>query len=120
MVLALLGLATALVGPAGIRTIETWRRATDVDAALGAVSALGARAHLSGKAMWLDDGEVPTTELEGVPDGWRVVLESPLRIHANGACTATAGELRHDSGYVQPFVVSAPFCETRRAQPEAG
>ena len=120
MVLALLGLATALVAPAGVRTIETWRRATDVDAALGAVSALGARAHQTGKGMWLEGGAVPMAELEGVPDGWQVVLEGPLRIHSNGACTGTTGELRHDSGYVQPFVVSSPFCETRRLEPEGG
>lgn len=118
VVLALLGLATALVAPAGFRTIDTWRRATEVDAALGSLTALGARAHLQGRALSLDAGQIPAGTLAELPEGWTVTLQAPLQVQANGACAATRGELRAADGYTQPFELQAPFCRTLRTVPE--
>ncbi|MGN6113639.1 MAG: prepilin-type N-terminal cleavage/methylation domain-containing protein [Luteimonas sp.] len=109
VVLALLGLATALVAPQGFRMIETWRRATDVDTALGALAALGARAHDSGKALRYPAGPIAADALPGIPDGWTVVLDAPLEARANGACNATTGELR-SGRYVRRFAVQSPYC----------
>lgn len=118
VVLGLLALATALVAPAGFRMINTWRRATEVDAMLGDLSALAARSHQHGRVLRLDPGEIPATVLTDLPDGWAVVLATPLLVQANGACTATHGELRASDGYVQPFEMTAPFCKTIRAKTE--
>lgn len=118
VVLALLGLATALVAPAGFRTIDTWRRASEVDTALGSLAALGAHAHQQGRATRLDAGVVPAGTLADLPEGWTVTLNAPLQVQANGACTATRGELRAADGYTQPFELQAPFCRTLRSQPE--
>lgn len=115
VVLALLALATALVAPAGFRTIETWRRATDVDAALGSLSALGAQAQHQGRARVLDRGVVAGDALDGLPEGWTIHLDAPLQVQANGACNATRGTLRASGGYSQAFEVQAPFCRARRA-----
>lgn len=116
VVLALLGLATALVAPAGFRTIASWRRATEVDAALGALVALGAQAQLQGRALRLDAGPVPAKQVPGVPEGWTVVLAQPLTIQANGACGGARGEL-HAEGYVRPFELQAPFCRAVLNEP---
>lgn len=117
VVLALLGLATALVAPAGFRMIGSWRRATEVDAVLGALVALGAKAQQQGRALTLDAGPVPASAIAGLPDGWTVVLAQPLVVQANGACSDTHGELR-SQGYVRPFTLKAPFC--RAELPAAG
>ena len=109
VVLALLGLATALVAPAGFRMIASWRRATDVDAVLGTLVAMGARARQEGRAIHLPVGEVDTARVGALPDGWTLTLETPLTIQANGACAGTRGEMRHPN-YVRPFVLEAPFC----------
>lgn len=120
VVLGLMGLATALVAPAGIRTIETWRRATDVDAALGSLSAMGARAHNAGTGVALEAGELPAGAVAGIPEGWSVLLDGPLRIQANGACSAAVrGTLVHRGGYAQPFTITMPFCETVRREADA-
>jgi prepilin-type N-terminal cleavage/methylation domain-containing protein len=109
VVLALLGLATALVAPQGFRTIQTWRRATDVDATLGALSALGADARTAGRRLAFDAGPLPPGAIKGAPEGWTVVLDEPLVIQANGACGSTSGELREGS-YARRFALEGPFC----------
>ena len=109
VVLALLGLATALVAPQGFRTIATWRRATDIDAVLGALAALGAEARMEGRRLSYDAGPLPHDALKGAPDGWTIVLDEPLVIQANGACGSTTGELR-EGGYARRFALEGPFC----------
>ena len=109
VVLALLGLATALVAPSGFRMIASWRRATEVDAALGALVALGASTQQRGRALHLAAGPIPATAVAGLPQGWTVVLMQPLTVQTNGACSGTRGELRAE-GYVRAFALQAPFC----------
>lgn len=109
VVLALLGLATALVAPAGFRMIASWRRATDVDAVLGTLVALGSRARQEGRAIQLPAGEVDPKRMGALPDGWTLTLDTPLTVQANGACSGTRGEMRHEN-YVRQFVLQAPFC----------
>lgn len=118
VVLALLGLATALVAPQGFRMIQSWRHATDVDAALGAVAALGAQARTQGRTLHLDAGPVPADAVDGVPDGWTLELDEALEVQANGACGATTGTLRSD-GYARRFAVEAPYCRIRLDVPPA-
>ena len=115
VVLALLGLATALVAPQGFRMIESWRHATDVDAALGAVAAL---ARTQGRTLHFDAGLVPEGKVDGVPEGWTIVLDAPLVVQANGACSATAGTLRSE-GYERRFAVQAPYCRLQLDVPPA-
>ena len=109
VVLVLMGLAMALVAPAGFRTIATWRRATDVDAALGAMAALGAQARQQGRTIEFGKGAVPEGAIAGFPEDWTVVLSTPLTVRANGACSGTRGQLR-SGDYRRSFALSAPFC----------
>lgn len=112
VVLALLALATALVAPAGFRMIASWRRATEVDAVIGALVAVGQQARQQGRALHLDAGPVPADAIPGLPEGWTVVLSEPLRVQANGACGGSSGELR-SQGYVRTFALAPPYCRAR-------
>lgn len=114
VVLALLALATALVAPSGFRMIASWRRATEVDAALAAIASVGSTAAREGRSRELDAGPVDDGALAGLPDGWRVTLDAPLKVRANGACGDSQGLLRGPDAYEQPFKVVAPFCRTQR------
>ncbi|WP_082592182.1 prepilin-type N-terminal cleavage/methylation domain-containing protein [Stenotrophomonas nitritireducens] len=114
VVLALLALATALVAPSGFRMIASWRRATEVDATLQAVAALGTAAAQDGRARTLEAGPVAADALPGLPEGWQVELDAPLAVQANGACGDSRGRMRGPDSYEQPFTVSAPFCRTQR------
>lgn len=119
VVLAVLGLATALVAPQGFRMIASWRRATDIDTTLGAMVALGARAQQEGRPLALQPGPVPADLLPGLPVGWSVELSEPLLIRANGACSDTRGVVRSGS-YARGFALSAPFCSLVLEDPGAG
>ncbi len=116
VVLALLGLATALVAPQGTRMIETWRHATDVDAALGSVAALGARARTEGRRLSFEAGPVPADAIEGIPEGWVLSFDAPFQVQPNGACDAASGTLRKDA-YERRFAVEAPYCRIRLDEP---
>ncbi|MEO5566510.1 MAG: prepilin-type N-terminal cleavage/methylation domain-containing protein [Luteimonas sp.] len=120
VVLALLSLATALVAPQGFRMIASWRRATETDAVLGALVALGAQAQQQGRVLKFDTGPVPANAIPGLPEGWTVVLSEPLTVQVNGACSGTRGELKSE-GYVRGFALSAPFCRVAiDGQPDGG
>lgn len=112
VVLALLALATALVAPQGFRMIESWRRATEIDAALGAMNALGAQAQAQGRVLRFERGEVAAGAIPGFPAGWGVEFSAPLVVQANGACGGTRGTL-HAGRYTRPFALDAPFCSAR-------
>lgn len=114
VVLALLALATALVAPSGFRMIGSWRRATEVDASLEAISALGNTAAQEGRSRELDAGPQADGVLPGLPEGWKVELDTPLAVQPNGACSDSQGRLLGPDGYEQPFQIQAPFCRTRR------
>ncbi|WP_282276973.1 prepilin-type N-terminal cleavage/methylation domain-containing protein [Stenotrophomonas sp. PS02297] len=115
VVLALLALATALVAPSGFRMIASWRRTTEVDASLQAITALSSTAAQDGRARTLEAGPVAAGSLPGLPESWQVELDAPLAVQANGACGDSRGRVRGPDGYEQPFKVSAPFCRTQRA-----
>jgi type II secretory pathway pseudopilin PulG len=118
VVLALMGLATALVAPAGFRSIQTWRRASAMDAALGAMAALGTQARAQGHAISFERGRVPAGAVRGLPDGWTIELSEPLVVRVNGSCSGTRGALR-SGGYVRRFALTAPFCRVELDGPVA-
>lgn len=109
VVLALMGLTTALVAPSAFRTIGAWRRASAVDAALGAMAALGAQAREQGRPIRLERGTVPAGTLKGLPEGWTIELLEPLVVRANGVCSGTHGALR-SGDYTRRFALLAPYC----------
>lgn len=51
--------------------------------------------------------EEPEIEL---PAGWKLQLEQPLRVLANGVCLGTEVTLLHDSGYEYRTTLEPPYC----------
>lgn len=137
VVVAILGLATSLVAPAGYRMVASWNEATEVDQVLHALEALPVRARNEGRQFELEqigaaaspadagnaDAALPGTPTPSpapleLPEGWRMEFSPALQIRANGACAETSGVL-HTRRQALPFTVQAPFCRIRRQPAQA-
>jgi len=141
VVVALLALATSMVAPAGYRMIASWREADEVERVMQAIAALSLRARNEGRALQLvaagaepgsedqpdtlaaADAEAGTTagdaDLVPLPDGWRLQMQVPLSVRANGACSDAEGIL-HTRRQVLPFRIEAPFCRVLQEPAGAG
>lgn len=119
VVLAILGLVTALAAPSLLRTIATWQRQSQVDVVLDEIRGLPGRARSSGADIELDDAAVANaTGPLAVPEGWSLSVPTPWHVQGNGVCLG--GELLLDDGQrTWQIVVAAPFCEPRLAEPVA-
>lgn len=126
VVLALMGLATAMVAPGAYRMVASWREASDVDVVMKSLASLPLAARDAGRELRLlptQDGAVrifsPGTETEDaqrsdvdlieMPEGWTLVFDTPLVVRANGACSSSSGTLVTLRQRL-PFVMEAPFC----------
>lgn len=114
VVLAILGMVTALAVPPLLRTVEAWQRQADIDAVMEQVRGLPMRARSLGHAIVIDTDSLASGESPlRAPEGWTLEVPRPWRVNGNGACEA--GELRLASqGREVPLVVHAPFCQPRR------
>lgn len=135
VVLAILGLATAMVAPATFRTIQSWRDADDVARVLGDLAALPVVARNQGREIRVgagapgraarpdsistlsDPGNVPAPPFS-LPEGWRIEMDEPLVIRANGACGGASGTLTTQRQTIR-FQVEAPFCKIVRLPADA-
>lgn len=111
VVLAILGLATALVAPSALRGIDSWRRQAQVDALLDQIRALPGRARAQGRAIALSDASLAGAQppLVVAPE-WRLRVPTPWRVSAAGVCEG--GELELGNAYgVRRIRVAAPFCD---------
>jgi len=52
-----------------------------------------------------------------LPVGWKLQLEQPLRVLANGVCLGTEVTLTHDSGYEYRTTLVAPYCREQAHEP---
>ncbi len=124
IVLALLGLATAIAMPNLERLYASATRASERDYVLDQVAALGREAMLNGRAYVVfgnapppDPGDLTRhadyeTYLVDVPEGWRLALEKPLVVLANGVCLGGALTLSHESDEAGAVYVelAPPYC----------
>lgn len=115
VVLGLFALATSLVAPAGYRMATSWREAGRVDAVLKGFAALPLAARDGGRQLQVPDASGDGLAPPGIdlPDGWRIEMDMPLRVLANGACSDASGILITANQSIG-FRVSAPFCQTER------
>lgn len=116
VVMLLLGLATALVAPAGLRSLQSWQRADERQAALGAITALPMACRRAGAGRTLAAGEHDASSLDGLPDGWRLELFEPLVLQANGVCFGATGTLAAE-GVSLAITIKAPFCAVQANTP---
>ena len=111
VVLAILGLATALVAPSAIRGIDSWRRQSELDSLLDQIRALPGDARASGKAIALSDDTLKAKDAPlRVAADWRLGVPTPWKVNANGVCEGGVVEIGNDHGK-RSVVVTPPFCD---------
>lgn len=112
VVLVLLGLASAMVGPAALRSVERWRQADDVRALRSAIQQLPIAAGRRGEGFAFSAGdtrvpEAPSTLAVAVTRGWEV--------RADGSCTegeVAVSRLGDEARPPRRLRVRAPYCHT--------
>lgn len=114
IVMALLGLLTALALPNLINTYQSLQAAYSRDEALSQLSGLGYRAFLARQGFELS-GYPPAAPLPvplELPAGWTLRAAPPVRFQANGACSGGQVELRYQERGFQ-VRLEAPYCQAR-------
>lgn len=136
VVITLLGLATAMVAPAGYRMIGSWREATAVQQVVKSLASLPLAARAAGRDLrilppppasaarvFAPDASTaaPTSDvgLIDLPEGWAIQFKEPLLVRANGACSNSQGTLVTQRQHVE-FDVEAPFCRVRLLPADGG
>lgn len=111
VVLAILGLATAMVAPSALRSIDTWRRQSEQDLLLDQIRALPGNARARGRAIVVSDealaGEKPPLH---VAADWTLRVPAAWQVHANGVCEGGDVEIGNAYG-TRVIKVASPFCD---------
>jgi prepilin-type N-terminal cleavage/methylation domain-containing protein len=111
VVLAILGLATALVAPAALRSIDTWRRQSEQDALLDQIRALPGNARARGRAVEISDAALAAAQPPlHVAADWTLRVPATWRVHANGVCDGGEVEIGNAHGR-RVIEVASPFCD---------
>lgn len=122
IVLALLGLVTAVALPNLERLYVAATRTSERDHVLDQVAALGREAMLRGRAyVVFGNAQAPgaaeaaryaeyETYVVDVPDGWRLELDRPLLVRANGVCLGGALTLSHPEEEAVRVELAPPYC----------
>ena len=112
VVLSIMGLVAAVVAPAAVRSIDSWRRQADADALGEQVRSLPGRARGSGTTITIDNASLSSEEppLRMAP-GWSLSVPEPWKVHANGVCDGGLLVARNGSGQERAWQVHGPFCD---------
>ena len=111
VVLAILGLVTAMVAPSAVRSIDTWRRQAEQDSLLDQIRALPGNARATGRAVVISDETLSSAKPPlKVSAEWTLRVPAPWRINANGVCEG--GEVEIGNAYgTKSIKVASPFCD---------
>ena len=122
VVLALLGLVTAIATPNLQRLYVSATQASERDYVLDQVSALGREATLRGRAYVVFGNVPPPDPAEAVshadfetydvdiPEGWRLEFDRPLVVLANGVCLGGTLTLSHADAPAVHVELAPPYC----------
>ena len=121
VVLVLVGLLAALALPNLDRIYDNLARRSERDHILNQFAALGHEAMLRRRAYVVFGTDAqPADELArymdyepyplDIPEGWRVRLETPLLVRANGVCLGGEVTLAHADAVGVTVSLEAPFC----------
>jgi len=111
VVLAILGLASALVAPSMLRGIDSWRRQAAMDALFDQIRALPGRARAGGQDILIEAGGLtavnPPLSIEG---DWTLSVEQPWKVRANGICEGGTIAVANAYG-TRRIRIAPPFCD---------
>ena len=111
VVLAILGLATALVAPSAVRGIDSWRRQAAIDGLLDDIRALPGNARSTGRAIALSDEALKAEDAPlRIAGSWTLTVPQPWNVEANGVCEGGELVIGNDYGS-RTIAVSSPFCD---------
>ena len=111
VVLAILGLATAMVAPSAIRGIDSWRRQAAMDALLDQIRALPGNARASGRAIDINAAALKSASPPlRIESEWTLAVPAAWKVNANGVCEDGRVEVGNVHG-TRIIAVSAPFCD---------
>ena len=114
VVMAVLALATALVGPPGYKMVRTWQDSSRVDDVFKQLRSLPMSVRDTGRPLLLTPEDTDQAQLlVDLPQGWQLHFTTSLTVRANGACSDAEGVLVTDHQTL-PFRVEAPFCRIVR------
>jgi len=108
VVLVMLGLAAALVGPASLRSLERWRAADEMQRARAVLHSLPLQAQRSGRRLEIDGPRAP---LEGLPESVQIRVVRPWSVTPEGYCTPGEADIVQE-GVQRRIRVSSPYCRT--------
>jgi general secretion pathway protein G len=115
VVLAIVGLISAVVAPNLQKLAGSVDRATRRDGLVADIAGLSYRAYVlgqgfelsnTGQTQLLQDGNPLLT----VPSGWRVTVDSPIVFGFNGVCSGGRLLLQSPDGVVEALALRAPDC----------
>ena len=111
VVLAILGLAAALVGPSMVKSIDTWRRKAAMDVLLDQLRALPGNARNSGKPITISDATLASAAAPlRIDADWTLRAPKPWSVGANGVCQGGEVIVGHVYGE-RTISVAPPFCD---------
>ena len=123
VVLSLLGLVLVLTVPNLQRLYEGFTRTAEQGRLLNELAGLGRKAMLEGRAYavygTVDDADegADATYIPGyepydlnVPGGWKIDLDRPLLVRANGVCLGATVTLTHRGVSTTRVNLEAPYC----------
>ena len=111
VVLAILGLAAALVGPSMVKSIDTWRRKAAMDVLLDQLRALPGNARNTGKPITISDATLASAAAPlRIDADWTLRAPEPWSVGANGVCQG--GEVIVGNVYGERTIsVAPPSCD---------
>ncbi len=111
VVLAILGLATAMVAPSMLRGIDSWRRQGVVDSLLDQIRALPGAARASGMPVEISEASLASGAPPlRVPAEWTLRVPVAWRVNGNGVCQGGGVRLANAQG-TRTIRVTGPFCD---------
>lgn len=111
VVLAILGMATAMVAPSMLRGIDSWRRQGVIDSLLDQIRALPGNARALGQAIEISEAALASKAPPlQVPADWTLHTAATWRVNGNGVCEGGTVEIGNDSG-MRTVRVDGPFCD---------
>lgn len=113
VVLAILGLATAIAAPSVWHSIGSWQRKGEVESVLDQVRGLPAVARAQGRDLLISNKTLSAASAPlQVTAGWTLGTDAAWRVRHNGVCDG-GSIVMESAGRATWIEVAPPFCDPK-------